>query len=137
MADNKDGTYDISLKPEKAGSFQLVLSMEGLPSAPAHKRTYSGMCAADVAAAEKCAISGVMTQLVAGQPGKLTLTRADRLACFLLPYRALGMIHSYTLIMCLSHIGQMPLDSQRLLCTVHILAYSVCDVSRSVRASVM
>lgn len=84
MADNKDGTYDISLKPEKAGSFQLVLSMEGLPTASAHKRTYRGMCTADVAAAEKCAISGVTTQLVAGQPGKLTLTRADRLACSLL-----------------------------------------------------
>ena len=78
VADNKDDTYEISLKPEKAGGFQLVLSMEGLPNASSHKRTYSGMCAADVAAAEKCAITGVVTQLVAGQPGKLTLTRADR-----------------------------------------------------------
>lgn len=78
VADNKDGTYFVSFKPEKAGSFQLVLSMEGLPKASAHKRTYTGTCIADMAAAEKCSISGVMTQLVAGQPGKLTLTRADR-----------------------------------------------------------
>ena len=78
VADNKYGAYLVSFKPDKAGSFQLVLSMEGEPRASAHKRTYTGTCVADVAAAEKCAISGVMTQLVAGQHGKLTLTRADR-----------------------------------------------------------
>ena len=78
MADNGDGTYAVSVKPEKSGAFQLVLSMEGSPKASAHRRIYVGMCIAGVAAAGKCAISGVMSQLVAGQPGKLTLTRADR-----------------------------------------------------------
>ena len=78
MADIKDGTYTVSFKPEKAGEFQLVLAMEVSPKASAQKRTYSGTCIADVAAAEKCAISGWMAQLIAGHPGKMTLSRADR-----------------------------------------------------------
>lgn len=80
VADNSDGTYAVSFTPEKAGPFQLVLSIEGAPQASAPKRAYTGMCIADKAAAEKCGVSVVMTQLVAGQPGKLTLTRADRSA---------------------------------------------------------
>ena len=78
VADRGDGSYAVSFKPEKAGSFQLVLSIEGVPKPSAHKRAYTGVCVAGVTAAEKCGLSGSMTQLVAGQPGKLTLTRADR-----------------------------------------------------------
>lgn len=78
VADRGDGTYAVSFKPEKAGSFQLVLSIEGVPKPSAHKRAYIGVCCAGVTAAEKCGLSGSMTQLIAGQPGKLTLTRADR-----------------------------------------------------------
>ena len=79
VANVRDGTYAVSFKPEKAGSFHLMLSMEISPKACAQKRIYTGECAAGVAAAEKCAISGMMAQLVAGQPGKLTLSRADGL----------------------------------------------------------
>lgn len=93
VADNSDGTYAVSIKPEKSGAFQLVLSMEGSPKGSAHRRVYAGMCIAGVAAAENCAISGVMSQLVAGQPGTLTLTRADRSVTSLLPaaYQTLGV----------------------------------------------
>ena len=78
VADREDGSYAVSLKPEKAGSFQLVLSIEGVPKPSAQKRAYTGVCIAGATAAEQCGLSGSMTQLVAGQPGKLTLTRADR-----------------------------------------------------------
>ena len=36
------------------------------------------MCIAHVAAVDKCSVHGVVAELVAGQPGKLTLARADR-----------------------------------------------------------
>ena len=78
VADNKDGTYSVSLRPEKAGPFELVLSLEGPPGTPAQNRAYAGMCIAHVAAVDKCSIHGAMAELVAGQPGKLTLARADR-----------------------------------------------------------
>ncbi len=78
VADNKDGTYSVSLKPEKAGPFELVLSIEGPLGTPAQKRTYAGMCIAHVAAVDKCSVHGTVAELVAGQPGKLTLARADR-----------------------------------------------------------
>ena len=144
VADNKDGTYDISIKPQAAGSFQLVLSMEGLPNASAHKRTYSGMCVADVAATEKCAISGVMTQLVAGQPGTLILIRADRCACrLLLPCKApsckcqlyLARMSEQTASpdSCLLFFSGWPALAG-LYCTK--LCRILCDTSRSVEASV-
>ena len=78
VADNKDGTYSVSLKPEKAGPFELVLSLEGPPGTPAQKRAYVGLCVAHAPAVDKCSVHGAMAELVAGQPGKLTLARADR-----------------------------------------------------------
>ncbi len=78
VADTGNGTYAVSFKPEKAGSFQLVLSIQGAPKPSAQKRTYIGICVAGLTAAEKCGLSGRVTRLVAGQPGKLALTRADR-----------------------------------------------------------
>ena len=94
IADNKDGTYSVLVKPEKAGPFALVLSLEGPLGTPAQKRSYDGMCIAHVAAVDKCSVrGGAMTELVAGQPGKLTLARADRsdTSRILIALRSLGL----------------------------------------------
>ena len=93
VADKKDGTYSVSLKPKKAGPFDLMLSLEGPPGTPAQKRSYAGMCIAHVAAVDKCSVCGAIAELVAGQPGKLTLARADRsdTSLVLVSLRSLGM----------------------------------------------
>jgi len=46
--------------------------------------TYDGVCAPAATAASKCVVSGAETEIVAGQPASLRITRFDRYSSLLL-----------------------------------------------------
>lgn len=74
MVDCGGGWYDATYSVDVAGPFELVLGLNGI----FNSGSYKGTCQPAVSAVSYCTFTGDQKSIVAGQQGKLYISRADR-----------------------------------------------------------